>query len=73
MGDLGGLDKYLRHCCDSISLVGKHAVDAAKQRILEDRLKKQLLQISFEKGFKAPHKRYKIKKKSLQVIKQSWV
>lgn len=71
--DLEGLDKYLQYRCSQISLVGKAGIDPAKQPQIEAKLKKQLKQISFVKGFATPHKRYKIKKNRLQMIKQSWV
>lgn len=71
--DLEGLDKYLQHKCSQISLGGKTGVDLAKQPQIEATLKKQLEQVSFVKGFATPHKRYKIKKNRLQMIKQSWV
>ena len=71
--DLEGLDKYLQHKCSQISLGGKTGVDLAKQPQIEATLKKQLEQVSFVKGFAMPHKRYKIKKNRLQMIKQSWV
>ena len=71
--DLEGLDKYLQYKCSQISLSGKACVDPAKQLHIETKLKKQLKQASFVKGFAMPHKRYKIKKNRLQMIKQSWV
>ena len=71
--DLEGLDKYLQYKCSQISLGGKACVDPAKQPQIEAKLKKQLKQASFVKGFAMPHKRYKIKKNRLQMIKQSWV
>ena len=71
--DLEGLDKYLQHKCGQISLVGKVGVDSAKQSQIEATLKRQLKQVSFVKGFSTPHKRYKVKKNRLQMIKQSWV
>lgn len=71
--DLEGLDQYLQYRCSQISLVGKVGVDPAKQSQLEANLKKQLKQISFVKGFAMPHKRYKVEKIRLQMIKQSWV
>ena len=71
--DLEGLDKYLQYKCSQISLVGKACVDPAKQPQIEAKLKKQLKQASFVNGFAMPHKRYKIKKNRLQMIKQSWV
>lgn len=70
--DLVGLDEYLQHMCGQISLGGKAGVDPAKQLQIEATLKKQLKQVSFIKGFAKPHKRYKIKKNRLQMIKQSW-
>jgi len=54
-------------------LGGKAGVDPAKQPQIEATLKKQLKQVSFVKGFAMPHKRYKVKKIRLQMIKQSWV
>ena len=71
--DLEGLDKYLQYKCSQISLGGKACVDPAKQPQIEAKLKKQLKQASFVNGFAMPHKRYKIKKNRLQMIKQSWV
>ena len=71
--DLEGLDKYLQNQCDQISLSGKVGVDPTKQLLIEATLKKQLKQISFAKGFAMPHKRYKVKKSRLQMIKQSWI
>ena len=70
---LEGLDKYLGYKCNRISLNGKAAVDPTKQPQIEAALKKQLKQVSFIKGFEKPHKRYKIKKNRLQMIKQSWI
>ena len=70
--DLEGLDKYLQHKCGQISLGGKVGVDSAKQSQIEATLKRQLKQVSFVKGFVMPHKRYKVKKSRLQMIKQSW-
>lgn len=55
-----------------MSLKGKAGVNPVKQPQIEVTLKKQLEQISFVKGFDT-HKRYKIKKSRLQMIKQSWV
>ena len=71
--DLEGLDQYLQYRCSQISLVGKVGVDTAKQLQIEATLKKQLRQVSFVKGFAMPHKRYRVKKIRLQMIKQSWV
>ena len=71
--DLEGLDHYLQHMCDQISLGGKVSVDPVKQPQIESTLKKQLKQVSFVKGFAMPHKRYKVKRNRLQMIKQSWV
>lgn len=71
--DLEGLDRYLQYWCSQISLSGKAGVDPARQSQIEETLKKQLKQVSFVKGFANPHKRYKIKKNRLQMIKQSWV
>lgn len=71
--DIIGLDKYLRHYCDSISLARKKSVENDRRAILESTLKEHLLQVSFAKGFSAPHKRYKISKDRLKVIKNSWV
>lgn len=73
VNDLDGLDKYLQFMCRQISLGGKPDIDPAKQPQIEAKLKKQLKQVSFAKGFAMPHKRYKIKKNRLQIIKQSWV
>ncbi|ATR94884.1 hypothetical protein CBG53_10215 [Porphyromonas gingivalis] len=70
--DLEGLDKKLQYSCGQISLEGKASVDPAKQPQIEATLKKQLKQVSFAKGFAMPHKRYKVKKNRLQMIKQSW-
>ena len=52
---------------------GKAGVAPDKQPQIEANLKKQLKQISFIKGFATPHKRYKVNKNRLQMIKQSWV
>lgn len=71
--DLEGLDRDLQHRCSQISLDGKVGVDPAKQPLIEAKLKKQLKQVSFIKGFATPHKRYKVEKNRLQMIKQSWV
>ena len=71
--DLEGLDKYLQYRCSQISLGGKAGVAPDKQPQIEANLKKQLKQVSFVKGFATPHKRYKVKKNRLQMIKQSWV
>lgn len=71
--NLEGLDQYLQYKRSQISLGGKAGVDLAKQPQIEATLKKQLEQISFVKGFALPHKRYKVKKNRLQIIKQSWV
>lgn len=70
--DLDILDKTLQYRSEQISLVHKAGVEQSKQLQKEAVLKKQLKQISFVKGFKF-HKRYKIKKSRLQMIKQSWV
>lgn len=71
--DLEGLDRQLQHSCGQISLKGKTYIDPAEQPQIEATLKKQLKQVSFVKGFAMPHKRYKVKKNRLQIIKQSWV
>ena len=71
--DLEGLDGQLEDCCRKISLKGKSSIDPAKQPQIEATLKKQLKQVSFVKGFAMPHKRYKVTKTRLQMIKQSWV
>lgn len=71
--DLKRLDQHLQYRCSQISLAGKVGVDPAKQPQIEATLKKQLKQVSFVKGFAMPHKRYKVKKIRLQMIKQSWV
>ena len=55
------------------SFVVLPGIDPAKQPQIEATLKKQLKQVSFVKGFAMPHKRYKVKKNRLQMIKQSWV
>lgn len=73
INDLEKLDNYLQYRCSQISLDGKAGVDSNKQSQIEANLKKQLKQISFVKGFATPHKRYKVKKNRLQMIKQSWV
>ena len=70
--DLEGLDKGLQYRCGQISLKGKASVDPVKQSQIEATLKNQLKQVSFVKGFLMPHKRYKVKKNRLQMIKQSW-
>lgn len=70
--DLEALDKDLQHKCKLISLKGKTGIDPAKQQQIEATIKRQLNQISFVKGFLTPHKRYKVKKNRLQMIKQSW-
>ena len=71
--DLEGLDKRLQHSCGQISLKGKARIAPDEQPQIEATLKKQLKQVSFVKGFAMPHKRYKVKKNRLQMIKQSWV
>lgn len=71
--DLEGLDKRLQHSCGQISLKGKACIAPDEQPQIEATLKKQLKQVSFVKGFAMPHKRYKVKKNRLQMIKQSWV
>ena len=71
--DLEELDRQLQHCCGQISLKGKAYIDSTKQSQIEATLKKQLKQVSFVKGFAMPHKRYKVMKTRLQMIKQSWV
>lgn len=70
--DLKYLDEKFQRSCGQISLSGKVSVNPAKQSEIEKTLKKHLKQISFVKGFKF-HKRYKIKKSRLQMIKQSWL
>ena len=70
--DLKYLDEKFQRSCGQISLSGKVSFNPAKQSEIEKTLKKQLEQISFVKGFKF-HKRYKIKKSRLQMIKQSWL
>lgn len=70
--DLVGLDRYIQYRCEQMSLKGKAGVNPVKQPQIEVTLKKQLEQISFVKGYDT-HKRYKIKKSRLQMIKQSWV
>lgn len=70
--DLEGLDRYIQYRCEQMSLKGKAGVNPAEQPQIEETLKKQLEQISFVKGFDS-HKRYKIKKSRLQMIKQSWL
>lgn len=71
--DLEGFDKYLQYRCSQISLGGKASLDPNNQSQIEAKLKNQLKQVSFVKGFATPHKRYKVKKNRLQMIKQSWV
>lgn len=71
--DLEGLDQYLQYRCKQISLSGKVGICSAKHQQLEATLKKQLEQVSFVKGFAIPHKRYKVNKHRLQMIKRSWV
>lgn len=71
--DLKDLDKLLQHSCGEISLEDKACIDSAKQSQVEATLKRQLMQVSFVKGFAMPHKRYKVKKNRLQMIKKSWV
>ena len=71
--DLESLDRQLQYRCGQISLKGKAYIDPAKQPQIEATLKKQLKQVSFVKGFAMPHKRYKVKKNRLQMIKLSWV
>lgn len=70
--DLKGLDMYLQHQYNLISLDDKPCAVPAKLRRIGETLKKQLGQVSFVKGFAKPPKRYKIKKNRLQMIKQSW-
>lgn len=71
--DLDKLDEWLQRQCGLISLKGKACIDPVKQPHIEATLKKQLKQVSFVKGFEMPHKRYKVQKNRLHVIKQSWV
>ena len=71
--DLEELDLHLQRKCGQISLRDKAGVESAKQTQIEATLKEQLKQISFVKGFVMPHKRYKIKRHRLRMIKQSWV
>lgn len=71
--DLKGLDQYLQYKCSQISLGGKVGVDQTKYSQIEATLKRQLKQVSFVKGFAMPHKRYKVNKIRLQMIKSSWV
>ncbi len=71
--ELEKLDKKLQYHCGLISLKGKACIDPVKQPQIEATLKKQLKQVSFLKGFEMPHKRYKVKKNRLHVIKQSWI
>jgi len=71
--DLEVLDKCLQYKCNQISLGGKAGVDPTKRSQIEASLKTHLKHVSFVKGFAMPHKRYKVKKNRLQIIKQSWV
>ena len=71
--DLEKLDRSLQYRCEEISLKDKACIDPAKQPQIEATLKRHLKQVSFVKGFSSPHKRYKIKKNRLQMIKQSWI
>ena len=72
VSDLEGLDKYLRHLCGKISLANKARVDQDRHEEIESSLNAHLLLVSFKEGFKVPHKRYKISKSRLRMIKQSW-
>lgn len=73
MKDLEGLDKFLQSKCRTVSLNGKSCVNPDNQTQIEETLKTHLQNVSFVKGFGQPPKRYKIKKKKLQMIKKTWL
>jgi hypothetical protein len=67
------LDDYLKDKIKTISLQNKSTINSDDQADLTESLKNKLQQVSFTEGFTAPHKRYKIKKHKLQMIKASWM
>lgn len=73
MDDLSLLDSQLADCVAAIELSTATAISVADCKKAQDNLVKKLELLSFTKGFSAPHKRYKISKDRLKVIKNSWV
>lgn len=73
MDDLSNLDKQLTDCIESIDLSTTITIPFADYKKTQDNLVSKLKMLSFAKGFSAPHKRYKISKDRLKVIKNSWV
>lgn len=73
MDDLSNLDKQLTDCIESIDLSTTITIPFADYKKTQDNLVSKLKLLSFTKGFSAPHKRYKISKDRLKVIKNSWV
>ena len=69
--DLTLLDNQLADCIKAIDLSAVISFGDCKKT--QDRLVKKLELLSFAKGFSAPHKRYKISKDRLIMIKNSWV
>ena len=65
--NLSFLDGQLSRNIGRLNLSSKTSIAIA------DRLKRKLSLLSFTKGFDYPHKRYKVKKNRLQMIKQSWI
>ena len=65
--NLSFLDGQLSRNIGRLNLSSKTSIAIA------DSLKRKLSLLSFIKGFDYPHKRYKIKKNRLQMIKQSWI
>lgn len=65
--NLSFLDGQLRRNIGRLNLSSKTSIAIA------DRLKRKLSLLSFTKGFEKPHKRYKVNKNRLQMIKQSWI
>lgn len=71
--NLSYLDGQLSRNIGRLNLSSKTSIAPADRTIIESRLKRKLGLLSFTKGFDYPHKRYKVKKNRLQMIKQSWV
>ena len=65
--NLSFLDGQLSRNIGRLNLSSKTSIAIA------DRLKRKLSLLSFIKGFDYPHKRYKVNKNRLQMIKQSWI
>ena len=72
MDDLSLLDSQLADCIEAIDLSTATTISVADCRSVQDKLVKKLVLLSFTKGFSAPHKRYKISKDRLKMIKNSW-